>query len=269
MTEAAPDAVLEVANLCKSFGAVRAVDELSFSVRRGSVTGLIGPNGSGKSTSIDCISGMLRPESGTARLNGRDITGLPPHEVAKAGLTRTFQNVRVYDRLTVLENLVIAAQEFDGVGAIAGIWGGAAVRRRDAEAVERARELLGLTRLGRYADAPAGILSYGQKKLVALSMSLMSKPALIILDEPLAGVNPTLIRHISEVIEALNAAGQTFLIIEHNVPFIMRHCAHVVVMESGRKLVEGPPRLIRDDERVIEAYLGNTKNVEMEILWHG
>jgi branched-chain amino acid transport system ATP-binding protein len=266
---ALPPALLEVRGLTKSFRGIKAVDELSFAVAQGSITGLIGPNGSGKSTSVDCISGYLRIDAGSVSLGGRDITGLAPHEVAAAGMTRTFQNVRVYDRMTVVDNLVLAAQSLDGTPTWLAIAGGRTVRGRDAAAAGRGRELLELVGLARHADAPAGILSYGQKKLVALAMSLMSKPSLIILDEPLAGVNPTLIRHISGLIERLNRAGQTFLIIEHNVPFVMRHCASVVVMESGRKLAEGPAQLIRDDERVLQAYLGRSEHLDMEMMWHG
>lgn len=247
---------LKVEGLVKAFSGVRAVDGLDLEVEAGSVTGLIGPNGCGKSTSIDCISGFQAIDGGRVLLGDQDLTGLPPDRIARLGLTRTFQNIRLYDDLTVRDNLLIAAQEFDGCGWMDAFLGRLRLRRAEAASVERARELISEVGLARYDLLPAGILSYGQKKLVALAAALMSRPALAILDEPLAGVNPTMIGNIERIIENLNAAGQTFLIVEHNMNFVMRRCHRVIVMESGRKLVEGPPSVIRTDERVIGAYLG-------------
>jgi len=253
---------LAVQGLAKAFAGVRAVDGLTFSVPAGSVTGLIGPNGCGKSTSIDCISGFQSPDAGQVVLGGQAIGGLPPHRIARLGLTRTFQNIRLYDELTVRENLLIAAQEYDGHGWLDAFLARRALRASEAAAGERARELIAEVGLARYDNLPAGILSYGQKKLVALAACLMSRPSVAILDEPLAGVNPTMIVNIERIIDALNRAGQTFLIVEHNMNFVMRRCHQVVVMESGRKLVEGAPALIRNDERVINAYLGHAPQRE-------
>ena len=254
---------LRIEGLVKSFAGVRAVDDLSIEIEAGRITGLIGPNGSGKSTTIDCITGFSHPDAGRVILGGQDITGLPAHRVALAGMTRTFQNVRVYERLSVLENLLVAAHELRRFGWWTLFRGGAAATEAEEHLRRRAHELLDLVSLSRLAQAPAGILSYGQRKLVALGMSLMSAPKIIILDEPLAGVNPTIINMISRTVADLNARGQTFLIVEHNMDFIMKHCDRVVVLDSGRLLAEGPAEVVREDERVLAAYLGGKKPAEV------
>jgi branched-chain amino acid transport system ATP-binding protein len=260
--------LLRVEHLTRRFAGIAAVDDVSFEVARGSITGLIGPNGSGKSTTIDCISGFLKPDAGRVTLDGRDLTSASPETVAWAGMMRTFQNVRIYERLSVLDNLVVAAQDLRRFSLPSLICRAAAPRRAEQALRERGRSHLELVSMQRYADAPAGILSYGQRKLVALAMSLMSEPDLIILDEPLAGVNPTVVRRISALIDRLNAGGQSFVIIEHNVDFVMRHCHQVIVLDQGRKLVEGPPDLVRNDERVLEAYLGGRHAPTLEAALH-
>jgi branched-chain amino acid transport system ATP-binding protein len=261
--------LLAVKSLSKAFSGIHAVDDLSFSVEKGSIVGLIGPNGSGKSTTIDCMTGFTAADSGTVVLAGVDLSDARPEHIAQAGITRTFQNVRVYDRLTLVENVLIARQSFDRVSWWQSLSGMAAATTADDRALGRGRELIDLVGLGRLAGFPAGFLSYGQKKLLALAMTLISDPRIVILDEPLAGVNPTVIRRISELIDKLNREGQTFIIVEHNVQFIMQHCHKVIVMEQGRKLAEGPPALIREDDRVLQAYLGNADKVAMELAFHG
>jgi branched-chain amino acid transport system ATP-binding protein len=251
-------AILRVAGLRKAYAGVHALDGVSFEVEAGSITGLIGPNGSGKSTAIDCISGFQKLDDGTVALAGADITGWAAHLIARAGLMRTFQTVRVYERLSLADNLVIAAQQFDPA-----TWIDEFMRtRRYRQAVEaserRARELAELVGLQRYYDAEAGILSYGQKKLVALAAALMPRPKIVVLDEPVAGVNPSRIREIEVALQQLNHAGETFLIVEHNVEFITTLCHHVIVLEQGRKLTEGTAAQIHTDPRVLEAYLGMT-----------
>lgn len=248
--------LLEVRSLTKSFYGVKAVSDLTFSVQPGSVTGLIGPNGCGKSTTIDCITGFQSLDGGSVLLAGENITAWAPNRIAHQGLIRTFQNVQIYDDLSVLENLQVAAQEFDGHGWFDAMMGKSSLQFSEREHADKADTLLGEIGLSRYRDAPAGILSYGQKKLVALAASLMPNPSLVILDEPLAGVNPTIIVQIEKLIKKLNKAGQTFLIVEHNIDFIMRQCHRIVVMEAGHKLVEGHPDIVRNDDRVIAAYLG-------------
>lgn len=251
-------AVLTVDGLVKSYAGVRALDGVSFAVEQGSVTGLIGPNGSGKSTAIDCLSGFQKLDAGKVVLGDADITGKPAHLIARAGLMRTFQTVRVYDRLSLSDNLAIAAQQFDPAG-----WVDEFLRtRRYRDAVDasekRARELVELIGLQKYWDAETGILSYGQKKLVALAAALMPHPRIVVLDEPVAGVNPSRIREIEVALQQLNGAGETFLIVEHNVEFITTLCHRVIVLEQGRKLTEGTAQEIHKDPRVLEAYLGMT-----------
>ncbi len=257
-------AVLQVTDLRKAYAGVHALDGVSFDVDGGSITGLIGPNGSGKSTTIDCISGFQKLDSGRVVLAGKDITGGVSHLIARAGMMRTFQTVRVYEKLSLRDNLAIASQQFDKA-----TWVDEFVRSRryrDAVAASevRARELVELIGLQKYYDIETGILSYGQKKLVALAAALMPRPRIVVLDEPVAGVNPSRIREIEVALQQLNRAGETFLIVEHNVEFITTLCHKVIVLDQGLKLAEGTAAEIHNDSRVLEAYLGTTPEIAEE-----
>jgi branched-chain amino acid transport system ATP-binding protein len=239
---------LATVGLTKAFGGVTALDAATVSFQHGKVNALIGPNGSGKTTFFNCVTGMIRPDSGRATYRGRDITGKPPHRIARAGIGRSFQLCRVFPRMTVLDNLLVGARPGNLAAQLAGA--------RKREEVERARGWL--TRMGieHLENAEARNLSWGQQKLLELAGVLMSDPDLILLDEPAGGVNPALIDRICDLVRELNAEGRTFLIVEHNMDMVMSLSDHVVVFDRGRPIAEGPPSVIQSDERVLGAYLG-------------
>jgi branched-chain amino acid transport system ATP-binding protein len=245
-----------VREVTKRFGGLRALDGVSMDVRRGTITGLIGPNGAGKTTLFDVISGLLRPDAGRIRLGEHRLDGRAADAVARLGVTRTFQIPRPLPRLSVLENLLLYAKDQRGerLRALVGRWRAIADDERAITA--RARDLLDLTALAHLRDAPAGTLSGGQKKLLELARALMGDPELILLDEPGAGVNPTLMRSLVAALRGLHARGVTFLLIEHDMDLIAELCDPVIVMAAGRRLLEGPVADVRRDPRVLEAYLG-------------
>jgi len=246
-------ASLAVDGVVRAFGGVRAVDGATLAVDRGSITGLIGPNGAGKSTLFNCVSGFLRPQAGCVLLDGRRIDRRPTHRIARAGLVRTFQTPRALTRMTVLENVVVAALRHPGEH----LWRAPAGRRREQEAQARAAELLELVRLDGHADALAGTLSGGQRKLLELVRALMAEPRILLLDEPMAGVSPGLRVDLLEHILELRARdGITLLIVEHDLDFVMRACDRVIVMNNGRVIAQGTPDEVRRDQQVVDAYLG-------------
>jgi branched-chain amino acid transport system ATP-binding protein len=252
-------ALLSVSGLGKHYFGVAALGGVSFRLSPGAITGLIGPNGSGKSTLFDCVTGFTALDEGRVDLAGQDITGQTPDLIARRGLTRSFQNLKVFQGLGARDNLLTAAQAHQGFSMTRELLGGPLVRHAEAAARERAEVLLRQVGLTAKADTPAGQLSYGQQKLIAICMALMPEPRLVLLDEPVAGVNPTLIEHIKEHIRTWNAAGTAFLIIEHNLRLIMDLCDRVLVLDRGRLLVDGSPAEVAADGRVIEAYLGHRR----------
>jgi ABC-type branched-subunit amino acid transport system ATPase component len=249
-------ALLEVRGLVKRFLGVTAVDGVDLVVAPGELVSLIGPNGSGKTTLFNCVTGFLAADAGRVLFRGEDVTRRPPHRIARLGLGRTFQQVSVFARLSALENLLVFLQQHQEEHVLARLVRTRRVRRLEAAAVERARALLDLVGLAPRADTPAGSLSYGQRKLLAFAAALMPDPELILLDEPAAAVNPTMINQMKTHIRALHRQGKTILLVEHNMEMVMDISERVVVLDHGQKIAEGSPQAIRRDPRVIEAYFG-------------
>lgn len=247
-------ALLEVRDLRKSFGGVAALRGASFAVEAGSITALIGPNGAGKSTAFQCISGVVAPDRGTVTLAGRDITGRRPEAITAAGLVRSFQVPRAIQLLSVLENLLLYAQGLPGEAMTAALLGQG--RAREREAVARAMTILQRLGLAGHAGAPASALSGGQKKLLEIGRCLMAGPRMLLLDEPAAGVNPTLAAEIAGHLDTLKREGMTILLVEHRMDMIARLSDHVVVMAEGQVLTEGGFAAVAADPRVQAAYMG-------------
>ncbi|WP_290648228.1 ABC transporter ATP-binding protein [Aquisalimonas sp.] len=249
--------LLGVNNLVLDFGGLRALDGASLNVGRGTITGLIGPNGAGKTTLFNVITGYLEPRAGRVFLDGEDITALPPHRIFERGLCRTFQIPREHGSMSVLENLMLVPRQQAGESFFASLLRPGRVRAQEQALRADAERVLEMLELSHLAHEYARNLSGGQKKLLELARTLMANPKLVLLDEPGAGVNPTLMDRLRENIERLNAEhGITFLIIEHDMDLVMRLCNPVIVMSEGRYLMEGPPEAVRTDARVLEAYLG-------------
>lgn len=250
------DNALRVTKLAKSFGGVKALNHVSFNVREGSVTGLIGPNGAGKSTAVNLISGTLHPDEGTVSLHGSDITKMQAFKIARAGLIRTFQISKQLQKLTVLENMMLAPQKQHGEKSWAALFSRRRIKHEEQENAEQALQLLKEFSLYDLRDEYSGNLSGGQMKLLDLARAMMANPKVLVLDEPMAGVNPTLARKLQEKISKMNESGVTILMVEHNLGVVEAICDHVVVMAEGKVLAEGKMDTLRDNEDVVAAYLG-------------
>ncbi len=248
--------ILATRALTRDFGTFRAVNEVSLSIRRGSISGLIGPNGAGKSTYFNTLTGSLKPTNGAVFLDGRDVTGHSPDSLYRQGLARTFQIPRPFARMSVLENVMVAPTEQVGESIFGALLRRRQFTRQEAELRDKAMAILDFMTLSDLADNPAGKISGGQTKLLELARVLMGDPSIILLDEPAAGVNPALTEILIERIEALNRQGKTFFIIEHDMDFVMRHCDPVIALAEGRVVFEGTAEAARNDPVLLDAYLG-------------
>jgi ABC-type branched-subunit amino acid transport system ATPase component len=255
-TPAPPAALLRVRDVRLSFGGLRALDGVGFDVRPGLITSLIGPNGAGKTTLFNVISGLLRADAGEIALEGRSLAGLAPERISALGLTRSFQIARGFPKLTVFEHLMVYGRAQPGERWLAALFGAAAVRRREQALAEAALAVARRLKLDRVIDHLVGELSGGQKKLLEIGRALMAEPRLLLLDEPAAGVNPTLAEEIGDHLRNIVAEGRTILLVEHDMALVQRISDHVVVMAAGRLLAEGRFDAVRDDPAVQDAYLG-------------
>jgi len=250
------DAVLRTENLRKTFGGLTATDDVTMEVERGTITGMIGPNGAGKSTFFNLVSGFYQPDGGEVLVNGEETTNMEPHEVTEHGLVRTFQTPRKLEGMTVREAMLVGPQQQLGESVVPLFTRPGAVETEERRNLERAEELLERFEIARLADQPATDISGGQLKLVELARAMLAEPDVLLLDEPVAGVNPTLANKLKAIIRELNDDGITFLIIEHDMGFIMDLADPIVVLNQGAVLMEGTPEEVRSDDRVVEAYLG-------------
>jgi branched-chain amino acid transport system ATP-binding protein len=249
--------IFEAENVVKRFGGIRAVNRASMRVDRGSITALIGPNGAGKTTFFNVITGFYRPDGGRAEFDGRAVLGKPSYTIARLGMVRTFQITKALAAMPVIDNMLLAAPDQPGESLRNVILRPRGWRSREREAHEQAEELLEVFNLARLRDHYAGTLSGGQRKLLELARALMTKPRFLLLDEPMAGINPTLGKRLLDHMQRLRSEdGVTFLFVEHDMEVVMNHSDRVVVMAEGRVIASGPPDEVRRDEAVIDAYLG-------------
>jgi branched-chain amino acid transport system ATP-binding protein len=252
-----PTALLEIDGISKSFGGVVAVDNCSLSIREGTVVGLIGPNGAGKSSVIDLVSGFERPSSGSVQFDGRELVGKRPDQISRMGLIRTFQSPREWRDLSVIDNIRVGRSDLDRESIWRSLFSARRLRRQEESHAIEIRDLMSHYRLDAVRNDRAVGLSGGQKRLLEFARIAAARPRLTILDEPMGGVNPVLGERIGEAIRELKRAGSTVVVVEHNLPFIEQTCDEVVVMDLGTVIAQGPFDELRDNKRVVDAYLGN------------
>jgi branched-chain amino acid transport system ATP-binding protein len=248
--------MLQFNQVSKNFGGLRVLQDVTFSVPQGGIFGLIGPNGAGKTTVFNLVTGLLRASSGSIVFNGRNLDGVPPHRITRLGIARTFQNIRIFKEMTLLENVVVGMHDHLDYGFAGPLLNLASFRRIEAKARERALELLSWVRLDHKAQMPADSLSYGEQRKLELARALATEPKLLLLDEPVAGMNPAEKTELMVEIVNIRQRGFSIFIIEHDMRFVMGLCERIAVLNFGKIIAEGSPDEIKNNPEVIEAYLG-------------